>query len=139
MGHTRTIEIDFDVHKRLEAERTSFSESANETLRRLLGIKTNPINILDVGAPNTRPWSWKGVELPHGTELKMDYNGSQYLGIVKNGVWVVENEEFNSPSAAAGGVARTKDGKSTSLDGWNYWFVKAPGQSRWTSINKLRK
>ena len=139
MQNSRSIEIDFDVHKRLESERTSFSETANETLRRILGIGNRSGESSAPVVIGGRPWSWKGVELPHGTELKMDYNGRQHVGVVRNGTWVVDGTEFNSPSAAACGVARTKDGKSTSLDGWSYWLFKAPGQSRWTSIDRLRK
>jgi hypothetical protein len=40
MSATRSIEIDFDVHKLIEQERVSFSDTPNETLRRLLGIET---------------------------------------------------------------------------------------------------
>jgi hypothetical protein len=137
MQNMRAIEIDFDVHKRLETERMSFSETANETLRRILGIESQTSKTAEAIAPQGRPWSGKGVELPHGTELKMDYNGRQHVGVVKNGVWVVEGGEYTSPSAACG-VARTKDGRSTPLDGWKYWHAKQPGQSRWTLINKYR-
>lgn len=137
MQNMRAIEIDFDVHKRLETERMSFSETANETLRRILRIERQTSKTEEAITPQGRPWSGKGVELPHGTELKMDYNGRQHVGVVKNGVWVVEGGEYNSPSAACS-VARTKDGRSTPLDGWKYWFAKQPGQSRWTLINKYR-
>lgn len=138
MQNTRMIEIDFDVHKRLETERRSFSETANETLRRILGIEGRASKAVNSATTLGRPWAWKGVELPHGTELKMDYNGRQHVGVVQNGVWVVESREFNSPSAACS-VARTKNGRTTPLDGWKYWFVKQPGQSRWTLIDDLRK
>jgi hypothetical protein len=137
MQNMRAIEIDFDVHKRLETERMSFSETANETLRRILGIERQTSKTAEAITPQGRPWAWKGVELPHGTELKMDYNGRQHVGVVKNGVWVVEGSEYSSPSAACS-VARTKDGRSTPLDGWKYWLAKQPGQSRWILINKLR-
>jgi hypothetical protein len=38
MADLQTIEIDFDVHKRIELERTSFTETPNAVLRRLLSI-----------------------------------------------------------------------------------------------------
>jgi negative regulator of replication initiation len=138
MHTTRSIDVDFDVHKRLESERLSFAETANDTLRRLLGL--GDITHRNGQSPATlgRPWSWKGVELQDGTELRMEYNGRQHVGIVRNGVWLVEGKEYASPSAAASGVAITKDGSSTNLDGWNYWHIKQPGQSHWTWIDKLR-
>ena len=139
MQNSRTIEIDFDVHKRLETERTSFSETANETLRRILGIGNRSSNLAEKPIPSGRPWSGKGVELPHGTELKMEYNGRQHLGVISNGIWIVEGKKFSSQSAAASGTGITKQGSATNLDGWKSWVVKLPGQSRWTPIKSMRR
>ena len=137
MAELRTIEIDFDVHKAVETARTSFSESPNDVLRRLLEIDTKK-----VAAPaepaGGRAWSGKGVSLPHGTQLRMDYNGAQHVGTIDNGVWSVEGKTFKSPSAAAGGVALTKHGTHPSLDGWVYWRAKRPGDHRWIDLNSLR-
>ena len=85
-----------------------------------------------------RPWSGKGVTLPHGTSVRMEYNGKRHSGQIDNGEWLVEGAKFNSPSAAAGGVARTRSGKTPSLDGWIYWQVKRPGDSRWIPLHTLR-
>ncbi|MCT8988870.1 hypothetical protein NYR54_00975 [Chelativorans sp. SCAU2101] len=139
MSEMRTIEIDFEVHKRIELERTSFNEPPNTALRRLLGIEgAAPAAPPQTAAPSGRPWAGKGVTLPHGTELRMEYNGRVYTGRIENGRWLVEGKEFKSPSAAAGGVALTKDGRHTSLDGWIYWHVKRPGDAGWTAIRTLR-
>src|SRR5579872_1900831 len=125
----RTIEIDFDVHKLIEGERQSFTETPNAVLRRLLklparesarpGTETNG----DVG----RPWAGEGSILPHGTMLRMRYNHRQHEGEIVDGKWVVDGKTFDSPSGAASGVALTKGGKKTRLDGWSYWEVKVPG------------
>ena len=136
MREMRTIEIDFDVHKAIELERTSFSESENEVLRRLLKL-----GAASVATPSAEtgglPWTRKGVTLPHGTKLRMQYNGRQYNGAVENGQWVVEGERFSTPSGAASRVAVTKNGNHTSLDGWAYWYVKRPGDTDWIEIRKL--
>lgn len=136
MPDFKTIEIDFDVHKRIELERQSFAETPNAVLRRLLKIGDNssPISAAQPG----RPWAGKGVTLPDRTELRMEYNGRVHIGIVQDGAWIVEGGQYKSPSAAAGGVARTKDGKRTNLDGWTYWQVKRPGDAGWISIGELR-
>jgi hypothetical protein len=68
----------------------------------------------------------------------MEYNGRVYTGRIDNGRWLVEGKEFKSPSAAAGGVALTKDGRHTSLDGWIYWYVKRPGDANWIALSSLR-
>jgi len=139
MTELRTIEIDFDVHKKIELERSSFAESPNEVLRRLLKISGQSPTLSEALVNAGRPWSGKGVTLPHGTALRMEYNGRQYTGVIKDGEWVVEGERFKSPSAAAGGVAVTKDGKHTRLDGWVYWYVKRPGDGDWITIRELRR
>ena len=136
MRKMRTIEIDFDVHKAIELERTSFSETENDVLRRLL--KLGKASITTTSAETSGlPWSRKGVTLPHGTSLRMQYNGHQYSGSVENGEWVVEGERFSTPSGAASRVAVTKNGNHTSLDGWAYWFVKRPGDTDWVEIRRL--
>ena len=142
MSDFRSIEIDFDVHKRIELERRGFQETDNDVLRRLLGVA-------DPGAPQTmtagstppdgRSWSAKGVTLPHGTALRMEYNGRVHVGEIRDGQWVVEGKSFASPSGAAGGVATTKSGKRANLDGWEYWQVKPPASPSWISILELRR
>ena len=86
-----------------------------------------------------RSWWGKGVELPHGTELRMRYNGSMFTGFIHNGGWMVEGRAYESPSAAAGGVAFTSGGEKTSLNGWRYWDVKRPSDANWIPINRLRQ
>lgn len=137
----RTIEIDFEVHKRIEVERGGFAESANDVLRRMLGISGsgNKASVLiAAAAEHGRAWTGKGVTLPSGTQVRMDYNGQALAGMISDGKWVVEGHTFSSPSAAASEMCRTKSGKRTSLDGWKYWQAKRPGDDRWVSIGSMR-
>jgi SeqA protein N-terminal domain len=133
----RSIEIDFEVHKKIEAERNSFAETPNEVLRRLLRLSNVKV-AKQMAESAGRSWSGKGVTLPHGSQLRMEYNGRVYTGHIHDGVWLVEGAEFKSPSAAASGVGVTKSGGKTSLDGWIYWQTKRPTDSRWIGINDLR-
>lgn len=142
MPETRTIEIDFDVHKRIELARKSFDESDTEVLRRLLDIqsRSNEKNgEKHVVASEGRAWSGKGVILPHGTELRMEYRGRVHEGVIEEGVWVVDGERAHSPSDAAGSVAMTKDGARPSLNGWIYWQVKRPTDRGWKALSSLRR
>jgi hypothetical protein len=141
MTDRRAIEIDFDIHKRIEAARRSFSESDIIVLRRLLKIDPD-----DAAPPKAnghagtgREWFGDGATLPHGTEVRMKYNGRLHTGQIDNGDWLVEGSRYNSPSAAAGGVGRTKKGGKTSLDGWLYWEAKRPGDREWVPIKSLRR
>lgn len=133
----RTIEIDFDIHKAIELERRSFGESPNDVLRRLLRLgdgKTQQSETKTEG----RAWSGKGVTLPHGTELKMEYNGIVYNGSIQDGRWACGNGLHAGPSPAAAAVATTRGGTKPSLNGWVYWHAKMPGSARWTPISTLR-
>lgn len=139
MPEFRTIEIDFDVYKLIEAERRSFDEPRIAALRRLLKLpaKANAEPAV-IGKSAERAWSGEGVILAHGTRVRMSYNGRQYDGEIVDGNWVIEGKAFGSPSGAASGSAITKNGKTTRLDGWIYWEVQAPGDAGWTPIKALR-
>jgi hypothetical protein len=134
----RAIEIDFDVHKKIELERTSFEESPNTVLRRLLGL---PIDA-SVARPTGGSWSEKkygGLTLPAGTPVRMAYNGQSHEGVIDRGLWLVEGTEYRTPSGAALGVARTKDGTPAKLNGWVYWEALLPGSQQWVNIWELAK
>ena len=138
MSDFRTIEIDFDVNKEIEKERRSFAESPNDALRRLLKLPAKPAPAPLEPSEGSRAWAGMGVVLTSGTAARMKYNGQLHLGQIENGAWRVGGKTFNSPSAAASGVARTKNGTATSLDGWEYWEVKRPGETHWMPIKMLR-
>lgn len=140
MKKMRTIEIDFDLHKKIETERKSFEETPNDVLRRLTGLGSAPreekagLQLVGKG----RPWIGEGVELPHGTDLKMVYNQQEYRAKIENGAWVADGEVFFGPSPAASALAVTKKGTKTSLNGWMYWQARKPGQTEWVYIWELR-
>lgn len=138
MAEFRSVDIDFDVHKRIELARASFAETPNAVLRRLLGIDAaRPVQSV-IGVGVMRAWSGKGVLLPHGTRVRMDYNGRTHEGEIFDGSWLVEGERYSSPSAAAGGTARTKGGKRTNLDGWIYWWALMLGEEIWVKLSEMR-
>ena len=138
MAEFRSVDIDFDVHKRIELARESFAETPNAVLRRLLGIDAaRPVQSV-IGVGVMRAWSGKGVLLHHGTRVRMDYNGRTHEGEIFDGSWLVEGERYSSPSAAAGRTARTKGGKRTNLDGWIYWWALMPGEETWVKLSEMR-
>jgi hypothetical protein len=143
MQQLQKMEIDWDIHRLIEGERSSFDEPPYVALRRLL--KLPPLKPAPMaGTRNIAagiPWSDSGVVVPHGSLAKMEYSrGSQvYEGQFLNGKLVVNGQSFDSLSAAADALAVTKDGKKTSLNGWNYWKVKFPGETTWRSLNDMRR
>ena len=145
MRSMRNIEIDFDIHKLIEKDRRNFEETPNTVLRRLLGLSvsreqtTGPTGQSnEENQPMEGAWTGKGITLPAGTQLRMNYLGQQYFGVIKDASWFVGEKRFLSPSAAAGKSVRTKSGYPTLLNGWNYWQVKRPSDERWQSLKALR-
>jgi len=136
----RPIEVDVEVFRFIESKRTSFSQTHNDILRALASL--NPATSSSTngaGSNDHGGWSWKGVTLPNGTKLRMSYNGQTHGGEIVQGAWHVGGAIYRTPSAAAGGVARSKKGAPVSLDGWGYWEIKKPDSDRWVPIDRLRK
>jgi hypothetical protein len=140
VAHFRTIDVDFDVHRCIENERHGFDESPNDALRRLLKLgESKPVPAAAAPLPPRRKsWSDRGVTLLHGTAIRMSYNRRTYEGQIVDGSWVIGERKFDSPSGAASGVAVTKKGEQTPLNGWIYWQVKLPGENSWKSLDSLR-
>ena len=134
----RQIDIDFDVHKLIENERKSFDEAPNDALRRLLRLGASKSAAQPIAAAG-RAWSGKGVSLPHGTELKMEYRGTEHRAAISDGTWECGGGRHGGPSPAAAAVAVTRDGSKTNLNGWIYWSAKLPGTSSWIPISTMRK
>ena len=135
----RQIEIDFDIHRLIQLERRGFDEPEYVALRRLLKLGPPAEDAGPKDDRAMRPWSKGGVTLPHGTELRMEYNGILHLGRIADGAWEVEGTRAKSPSGAANAVARGKDGQEVNINGKSYWQVKRPGDTDWTSYADLKK
>jgi hypothetical protein len=135
------IEIDWDIHRLIEAERRGFEEPPYLALRRLLKLpppSEAPLERRPDGGG--LPWSEDGVVIPHGSEARMEYlHGRQiYEGRFQDGHLVVNGRSFDTLSEAASALAVTKNGTKTNLNGWIYWKVKLPGQFRWVSLGEMR-
>lgn len=142
MPQLQSIDVDWDIYKMIETERGSFDEPHYVALRRLL--KLPAVKSLQEPAPiteNGRPWIEDGVEVPHGSLARMEYlRGSQiYEGRFLNGKLIVNGKSYDALSAAASALAKTKDGSKPSLNGWLYWKVKFPGETRWRSLGDMRQ
>jgi hypothetical protein len=144
----KTIEIDFDIHRLIELERRDFDEPENTALRRLLKLPEQNIPTPEAAREhkgsfstqkeNGRPWSGKGVILPHGTELRMEYRGQIVRGAIDDATWLVEGVRTTSPSDAAGSAVLTKNGERPSLNGWVYWEVRRPGDGQWRALKSVK-
>ncbi len=140
MDVMRSIEIDFEVHQAIEAERRGFDDPPNAALRRLLGLESKellpPSKVTDPGGG--LHWRRKGVALPAGTELKVNYAEVEERGRVAEGKLNFNGKSYDSPSGAVMGVVRRHRGKSVYVNGWNYLFARLPGETKWILLSALR-
>lgn len=138
----RTIQVDLDVHKKIEAARQRFAETSNDVLRRLLGCAEKPVpqssheSEQSAFSNEGRAWHDFKVSLPHGTQLKMRFYGKIHEGVIDNGCWLVDGNRYNSPSGAAGYIAEANGGQRY-INGRRYWQVKRPGDEDWTTLSRL--
>ena len=126
----KTIEIDFDVFKALTNRLPEEASTYNDVLRDVLKLPpatTPPLVVNHFGG-----WTWKGVTLPNGTELRANYKGRVYKAAIVESQWVQDGETYTSPSAA--GFKITQAG----LNGWRFWEAKRPGDTDWRMLDQFR-
>jgi len=136
-----TIDIDFDVFKKLTVLRETETVSHNDVLRSLLGMATTLPKTVppQTSSPQFDPsfesgsWTTKGVTFPAGTEFRARYKGENIRGRVEAGALVVNGKRFESPSAAAVAIS------GNPVNGWVFWECKKPGSTLWQLIKSLRK
>lgn len=124
------IEIDFDVFKELTARRASESVTHNDVLREIFGL---PPKSQKAEGKKSGGWTWKGVHLENGTELKAVLKGRAYFAKIEGDEWVQDGAVFKSPSAAA--MKITGHG----INGWWFWSAKRANDAEWVPLAKLRK
>lgn len=76
----------------------------------------------------------EGVIFAEGTAFLAWYKERPYWGSVKNGVLVVDGEEFTSLSGAAAKIT----GRPTT-NGWSFWFIKTTGKNEFVPVSAFRK
>ena len=131
----RHIEIDLEIHKLIEQERTDFAEPDYVILRRLLGLKDLPASYAE---RPTSGWTGKGIHLPNGTKLKMQYKGQVIGGEISDGKWKVRGKDFLSPTGAAKHAASLADPSYDwhAMNGWHYWQVQLPGETQFQTLSE---
>ena len=127
------IDIDFEVYKALTVKRATESETYNDVLRELLGLPEAVRPIRSTAVSNGMAWVSKGVTFPDGTEFRANYKGVIYAAQIARGRVVAEGgKRATSLSNAARLVT------NNSVDGWNFWEVKRPGDTEWRKAAVLR-
>lgn len=123
-----TLDVDFEVFKALTNRRETEAVTYNDVLRDVLGLGQKSA----VPTTSLPGWTWKGVTLPNGTELRAEYKGKAHTAKITNGTWVQEGQEYGSPSAAAYAIT------GSGINGWRFWLVKRPSDPAWVPLGKLR-
>lgn len=136
----RSIEVDFEVHKAIELERTGFDDPPNSALRRLLklGPPDKPTVQKPVATDGGKLWTKRGVELRDGTELQVKYSEVEAIGRVLQGKLTFDGSSFRTPSAAVAAVVEWRRGSRVTINGWDYVYARRPGEREWQSLAQLR-
>lgn len=123
------LDVDFDVFKALTNRRATEDHTYNDVLRELLDLEINP-----PASPEKKVsgWSWKGVFLPNGTELRANFRGKLVTAKIENDQWVQDGKSYNSPSAAAYAVT------NYGINGWWFWTAKRPNDASWSQLGTFR-
>ena len=127
------IEVDFDVFKELIRLRPTENVSYSDVLRGLLGLGSRKIPVTSAQVSGHGGFMTRGVCLPNDTELRADYKRQRYYAKIEDGVIVMDNKHFSSPSAAAKKIT------GNSVNGRNFWKCCMPGKNSWQTINSLTK
>jgi hypothetical protein len=84
-------------------------------------------------AGGNSPLIWKGLMIPHETDVRMNYAGRDHFAVVRDGMIADEDGAF-SPSEWARKVAA-----GTSRNAWrDLWFKMPPGR-KWVPAQLLRE
>jgi hypothetical protein len=146
-----TVDIDLDVHRKIELARLNFDENGNDILRRLLKLDDSFARPARNSNEDTRAkgggaidggWSkidrfGRSIFLPDGTRLRAAYAGRAVEGEIIAGMWVVAGNAYNSPSSALNANVRTRNGNNVNLNGWRHWEVRPPGTETWVRLNRF--
>jgi hypothetical protein len=128
-----SIEVDFDVYKKLTMLRETEATTYNDVLRDVLKLGAAPKKPEPTGgAAGGGDWVVKGVRFPAGTDFRATYKGKTYHARVEDGALKLGDTTYDSPSIA--GVSIT----GSAVNGWRFWECRFPGKTAWQVIDKLR-
>ena len=109
-----TLDVDFDVFKKLTVRRKTEAMTCNDVIRELLELP--PVGH-EVRPSDGQVWIQKGVSFPNGTMFRAIYKGVTYIAEVKYGRLELKGEPMNSLSEAANFVT------NTTVNGWRFWHL----------------
>lgn len=128
----KKIEIDVEVHKAVEARRTSFDQNPNDILREVFKLE-RAANTQPAETANKRAtWTTKGIQFEVGDKLQAQYKGQTYEAQVEVDGIRVNGELRKSPSSAANAIT------GTGVNGWKFWKYLDRERGTWRYISKLR-
>jgi hypothetical protein len=88
-------------------------------------------------APAKDGWEWGGIFVPNGTQATCSYNRQVVNAVIRNGLWVVGNEEFPSAAAAASAHVLNRKGEHPRLNGVLNWWAIRPGDNHWELLHQV--
>jgi predicted CopG family antitoxin len=150
-----TIDVTFEVWKRIVALTTGENDAFNDVITRLLDFRdfhdansetkiakqanVKPETILQPQISTDRvefgpnDWVTKNVCFPEGTDFRGEHEGAYHFAKVQRGALYYDGQRFESASRAAIQVRKYSE------NGWRFWQCKRPTDKDWIPINALRR
>ena len=89
------INVSFETYKVLTSLRANESTTYDDVIRDLLKLPSEPKNTDH--AALRKGWTYKGVTLPHGTDLRANYKGETYTAKIEDDKWMQDGTPQSSP------------------------------------------
>ena len=126
----KTIEIDLEVFKVIQANLLAFDESCNSVLRRLLEIDNPKVVKLDLKKQDI--FYYKEVPFVVGLELRGKHKNRIYKAIVGKDGFIYNGKSWPSLSSCAHAVT------NTSRNGWTFWKAYSESDNEWFEVSEYR-
>src|SRR5438876_10144332 len=137
-----TVEFSDELFKRAQRHAVPLVDTLEDVLSRALDALESPNGHSPTPSPDptrTNPLNGESDlvsyvgRVPHGTEIKMNYKGRQYLAQVNNGRVVWNGRRYKSLSDAAVAVIRSTGSDRPTENGWRVWQAK-DNHGRWIPL-----
>ena len=150
-----TIDLPDDLYRRLQRHAVPFEDGPADVVARALDALDNrpssereSTSVAEDG--EIEDWKQKLIEItssdlvsfagrvPHGTQLRAFYKGSEYRAEVAAGSVSWNGRRFPSLSQAAIAVIQSTGSHRPTENGWRFWEFYDEASDEWRALTELR-
>jgi hypothetical protein len=150
-----TIDLSDDLYRRLQKHAVPFEDEPADVMARALDALErgpSPERERPLLAEDGKMEVWKhqlleltssdlvsfAGRVPHGTQLRAFYKGSEYRAEVSAGSVSWNGRRYPSLSQAAIAVIQSTGSRRATENGWRFWEFYDEDSNEWRSLSELR-